>query len=747
MDKKETLKKYFGYTSFRDGQEELIDNILSKRDILGIMPTGAGKSLCYQLPAIIMEGITIVISPLISLMTDQVKSLKEIGIRGAFINSSLTEKQISKALKNAADGIYKIIYVAPERLETQNFINFAKSSKISMITIDEAHCVSQWGHDFRSSYMKISDFIKIFKIRPIVSAFTATATDKVKKDIINMLGLVNPQIILTGFDRKNLFFKVEKISRLRNKVARILEYIQNHSNDSGIIYCSTRNNVDRICEILNENNIKAGKYHAGMTNDERKKSQDDFIYDITPVIVATNAFGMGIDKSNVRYVIHCNMPQSIENYYQEAGRAGRDGESSECILMYSPQDIVINRFLINSKIHEFEIDVKQLNNIKENDDLKLKKIIRYCTTTNCLRNYILKYFGETTSQNCGNCGNCLAEFEEYDITEICKEIILCINEMRGKYGLTAIIDTLLGKNTVRVKKYHFNNLQCYKKLQNENDTLLKSAVDKLEDLGYIKSTGGKYNTYYLSGEINEILNNINEIIIRKDKNDTEINKTILNSNNSTLTTKGAKLFEILRKLRLELSQKEKVPPYIIFGDKTLKDMCVRLPFNKYEMLRVNGVGENKYEKYGEIFINAIKDFTNNTKEILYDKTSTLNTEFSNKNKFKKSEFTLTEEIENKIIYKDKIYISDFVKYLNSLRNENLMKMLSTKYIGQILVDKSFLYEIEIEGKIYKRPTKRGLESGIYTEKKCSEYGKEYEVVFYNKNAQKLIVELLKNIAL
>ena len=365
MNKLEVLKKVFGYDSFRDGQEQIVDSILRGQDVLGIMPTGAGKSICYQLPALMMSGITIVVSPLISLMIDQVKALNEAGVHAAYINSALTETQVTKALYNAMMGRYKIVYVAPERLETNRFLEFAMNSDISMITIDEAHCISQWGQDFRPSYLKIVNLIKRFPKRPVVSAFTATATMQVKEDIMCILGLNNPKVMVTGFDRKNLYFEVRKS---KHKDADILDYVQSHSNDSGIIYCATRKNVDNVYIMLLNSGISATRYHAGLSNEVRKKNQEDFIYDRKPVIVATNAFGMGIDKSNVRYVLHYNMPQCIENYYQEAGRAGRDGESAECILFYSPQDVMISEFLIENKGENTEFTEDELMLIKENMD-------------------------------------------------------------------------------------------------------------------------------------------------------------------------------------------------------------------------------------------------------------------------------------------------------------------------------------------------------------------------------------------
>ena len=422
MEAKEALKVYFGYDSYKPGQEEIIDSILAGKDVLAIMPTGSGKSICYQIPALLLPGITIVISPLISLMQDQVKALNEAGINAGYINSSLTESQISTVYARALDGAYKILYVAPERLENYGFTSFAGKVGISMVTVDEAHCISQWGQDFRPSYLKIVDFIDSLSKRPIVSAFTATATEEVKNDISCVLKLKAPKIVVTGFDRENLYFDVETI---RKKDDYVLEYIRNHPEDSGIIYCATRKNVNSLYELLSNAGVQVARYHAGMNNEDRKENQNDFIYDRSPVIIATNAFGMGINKSNVRFVIHYNMPQSMENYYQEAGRAGRDGEPSQCILLFSAQDIMINKFLLEHKDFA-DIPYEDIELIRQRDAKRLQIMEGYCRTSGCLRNYILEYFGEKRNEPCDSCGNCHREFTEIDMTEDAKLVINCV---------------------------------------------------------------------------------------------------------------------------------------------------------------------------------------------------------------------------------------------------------------------------------------------------------------------------------
>ena len=602
---KEALKAVFGYDSFRPGQEAVINAILEGRDILAVMPTGAGKSLCYQVPAMLLSGITLVISPLISLMQDQVKALNEAGVNAAFINSSLSEKELNDTFKNAYKGHYKIIYVAPERLMSEGFISFAKSVEISMVTVDEAHCISQCGQDFRPSYMDIAEFINILDKRPIISAFTATATQNVREDIICSLGLNNPYFLVTGFDRENLFFQVDKP---QNKERFILDFIERHRGESGIIYCATRKNVDSLYTLLRKQHISVGKYHAGMSNEERKQMQNDFVFDYTSIVIATNAFGMGIDKSNVRFVIHYNMPSSMENYYQEAGRAGRDGLNSECILLFSPQDIIINRFLLEHKDFS-DIDPIDAMTIRERDIKRLQIMEGYCYTTECLRNYILKYFGEDPKKPCDDCGNCLRQFETLDMTDEAKKIINCIYESRGRYGKNIIMDTVLGAKTARLTEIGATEYKSYGVLESSNKNLLRRLIEELLLEGYIAT--GEYQVLKLR-DISRLKNTETKVLVKitdedkmaKRKEKPKSNKKGIDS----LTSKGFKLFDKLKELRLEIARAEKIPPYIVFNDKTLIDMCAKMPTTKSDMLNVSGVGENKYGKYGERFIAVIKEY-------------------------------------------------------------------------------------------------------------------------------------------
>ena len=607
MNASDILKKYFGYDSFREGQEPIIQSILSGRDALAIMPTGAGKSLCYQVPALLLPGITLVISPLISLMQDQVKSLNEAGIHAAFINSSLTETQISKALDLASRGIYKIIYVAPERLESDRFMQFARNSKISMVTVDEAHCISQWGQDFRPSYLKIVEFIGRLPARPVVSAFTATATKEVKTDIECILKLDHPSVVVTGFDRENLYYSVEHVAG-KKKDAFVADYIRKHPDESGIIYCATRKNVNALYEMLFRSGVPVTSYHAGIDSNVRKKNQDDFIYDRAQVVVATNAFGMGIDKSNVRFVIHYNMPQSMENYYQEAGRAGRDGENSQCILLFSAQDVMIGKFLLDNKSFE-EMDEEDIELIRQRDAYRLQVMEGYCKTTSCLRNYILEYYGEKIFSPCNNCGNCHRDYTETDMTAEAKWVVNCIAETRGRYGRNIVSGTLVGANRARLKEIGATAYRSYKALEQVNEKDVQILIDQMLREGYIVQSNGEYPVLQM-GDITALKKEDTRVLIRKfeEKSAPVSDRRKKARSTDSLTSAGYRLFEELRSLRTAIAKEEGLPPYIIFSDKTLIDMCAKMPENRQEMLGVSGVGENKFRKYGQRFMDVVTEF-------------------------------------------------------------------------------------------------------------------------------------------
>lgn len=615
MDKYEILKRYFGYDTFRNAQETLIDNILEGKDTLGIMPTGAGKSLCYQIPALLMDGITLVISPLISLMKDQVGSLNQAGIHAAFLNSSLTVNQYYKALGFAKQGRYPIIYVAPERLVTDEFLDFALHSNIVMVAVDEAHCVSQWGQDFRPSYLKIVEFIKRLPKRPIVSAFTATATKEVRDDIIDILELQSPMVITTGFDRSNLYFGVMTV---KDRYSAIKNYLEIHNSDSGIIYCLTRKQVEEVCENLIKDGFLATRYHAGLSDEERRKNQDDFIYDRIPIMISTSAFGMGIDKSNVRFVLHYGMPKNIESYYQEAGRAGRDGEPAECILYYSSRDVITNQLFIDNNQDNIELDEVTRAIVKERDRERLKKMTFYCFTNECLRDYILKYFGEYGSNYCGNCSNCLTQFEQVDVTEIARALISCVESSRQRYGTTVIIDTVHGANTAKIKSYRMNENPYYSVLSKVPTYRIRQVLNYLQLEEYLFVTSDDYAVVKLGVKAKEIDNK--QIIMKLAKESSRETKEVKSKSKKSkagilgkeqFTKNEESLFEKLRVLRTEIAREEKVPPYIVFSDKTLTHMCIVKPKSKQEMLKVSGVGEFKFEKYGERFLSCIEKFESN----------------------------------------------------------------------------------------------------------------------------------------
>lgn len=751
------LKTIFGYDEFREGQEQVVGQILSGRDTIAIMPTGAGKSICYQVPALVFEGITIIISPLISLMKDQVAALNEVGVHAAYINSSLSARQISLALQYAKQGKYKIIYVAPERLETDEFLDFAYNADIRMVTVDEAHCISQWGQDFRPSYLKIVRFIDSLPNRPVISAFTATATNEVIEDISCVLRLNNPYKVVTGYDRSNLYYEVRTP---KNKDMDIVDYIKDHSSQCGIIYCSTRKAVDELQELLEMKGIPTAKYHAGMTDSERNDSQEDFIYDRKLVIVATNAFGMGIDKSNVRYVIHYNMPKSMEEYYQEAGRAGRDGEAADCILLYGARDVIINQFLIEKSHENDELDPSQREIIMERDNERLKAMTYYCFTKDCLREYILRYFGEYGQGYCDNCLNCQTEFDEQDVTDVSKDIIGCINESGQRFGTNVIIATLMGRKLAKLSANNMINNSYYGKRSAENESYLKHVINKLVVDEYLSQTNDKYSIVKVNRLANSIMSDDKSddkrIIMKLSKrteehSSSEDRKHIRKS--ELLTSKGLELFDILRELRTSKAKEEGMPPYIIFTDKTLLDMCIKLPFTEAEMLGVNGVGEHKYEKYGQLFLDAILEYTGGIKQTLYYEGSTEKLEQRpertniRKSKYtKKVEFYLTDDIKQGIKPLGKVSMSQFVDYLNGLRDETVMKRIAGLHLTAILKEKGYLIDEfnQVLGRNTVVVTKEGEQLGMSTEKRISEKGNEYNIVIYDDNAQEYLLSHIES---
>ncbi|WP_195575922.1 DNA helicase RecQ [Paenibacillus sp. 1001270B_150601_E10] len=591
QDAREVLERVYGYEQFRDGQQVIINHLIERKDTVGIMPTGGGKSICYQVPALLQHGLTLVVSPLISLMKDQVDALLSLGVEAAYINSTQDTAEVNRILRKAQAGDIKLLYVAPERLESEWFLERAVSLRIAFLAVDEAHCVSQWGHDFRTSYRAIAPFVRRlaaheFGERPLIAAFTATATPEVTEDIIRLLELQAPELVITGFKRDNLAFTV---LRGEDRSTFALQYVKDRSHQSGIIYASTRREVENIHEQLVKSGIKAGRYHAGLSDEERERMQEAFIYDDVRVIVATNAFGMGIDKSNVRYVLHYNMPKHMEAYVQEAGRAGRDGEPSECVLLFHPQDILTQKFFIEQsestperKAHEYK---------------KLQAMIDYCYTPGCLQTYMLHYFGEFDDTPCGMCGNCKDEREQVDITVEAQKIFSCIYRMNQRFGVSMIASVLKGSKNKKVVQYGFDRLSTHGELRHMTEKAISDLIYVLIADGFLGLSEGQYPTVRLLPPAVEVI-----------KGQRQVHQKVAQSlKPKSLAAVDETLFEQLRVLRRQLADKEGVPPYIVFNDSTLRELTEKRPTTEADFLKVKGVGEAKIRKFGEPFLTLFRE--------------------------------------------------------------------------------------------------------------------------------------------
>lgn len=717
-DKYTVLKEYFGHTDFRHGQAQVVDTLLQGGDALCVMPTGAGKSLCYQVPALLFDGVTLVVSPLISLMKDQVAALVQSGVRAAYLNSSLSFAQLNKALYNMRCGAYKIVYVAPERLVAPDFIEACRHIKISLLAVDEAHCISQWGQDFRPSYLRITDFVRTLGYRPVIGAFTATATAEVKEDIEAALELKSPFKITTGFDRPNLRFTV---IRPDTKMVALLELLQERPGTTGIVYCSTRKTVEEVCEGLCDRGYAATMYHAGLPDTVRRDNQEDFVYDRKNIMVATNAFGMGIDKSNVSFVIHYNMPKNIESYYQEAGRAGRDGGNADCVLLYNPSDVRTNLYLIDKSEPNPELSVEQQMLVREKDRERLRQMTFYSTTDNCLRSFILSYFGEKSGDYCGNCSNCLARFDRVDITQAARLILTCIKITGERFGKAMVCDILRGSKNQRILMWSLDQYPTYGALKSYTEGELRAIVDFLEREGYLAATAGDYPLLRTTPKAAPVLHGNVELTMKTIKKQPPKEKK--------QKVEDSPLLAKLKQLRKELADKKRVPAYIIFSDATLKEMCERLPRTALDFRAISGVGNTKQELYGKQFLALINDHCNGVGDkapVLVNKT--------------KAPFAISDQQLSRYILSDEpISVTQMVRQINALVEDDGMEKLSSLTLFRWLYDNGLIcYNHCGDDTSYAAPTFAGEQIGLILETRQGVTG-PYQATLCTVRAQKYLL--------
>ncbi len=738
MNKYDVLKRCFGYDSFREGQEMLVDSILAGRDTLGVMPTGAGKSICYQVPALMMRGITLVISPLISLMQDQVTSLVQAGVRAAYINSTLTVNELYTVIRNASEGAYKLIYIAPERLDSDIFLDFAMKADISAITVDEAHCISQWGQDFRPSYLNIPKFASSLPKRPVISAFTATATDRVREDIQRLLELNDPFSLVTGFDRKNLYFEVKQpTDKLHELQSLITKYI--NEDRSGIVYCSTRKNVENVCDKLRSLGFPTARYHAGLSDEERRTGQEDFIYDRVKVMVATNAFGMGIDKSNVGFVIHYNMPKDLESYYQEAGRAGRDGSPADCILLYSGQDVVTAKFLIDKSYEESESEPEIASELRRRDMKRLHDMTVYSTCDGCLRSYILRYFGEKAPAECGNCSCCCSDEGAEDITVDAQKIMSCIFRAGQRYGAKMICDILKGSKNSSIVSKGFDSLSTYGIMKDEDTKRIMHIIEKLEGMGYISRTDSEYPVLKLENTAAEVLRGKVRVMARMPKKPVEKRKT------AVVYNYDPQLMEMLKALRKKAAERQGIPVYMVFSDSALRDMCIKLPRTEKEFLSVSGVGAAKLERYGSSFLDAINAYVIQN----FPKAVEITTKTSSQRRLKNAASVKNgfEEIKRglaNVSVTEDIHITGFCDSIIAASGADISVSALRNAVTGWLESIGVLVTLKDEnGHAYKQITDSSEELGIYSEMvQSANGGRSYVRVKYTPAAQQFILDNL-----